>query len=581
MKCHAFSIILLGLFVFQKSNLIAQDGPYSFTIPNAADNIATIQIPDAGLQPLSTLIPPPPDPFYQFFLVFGDGNYHYSAGQMYPGTSTSSTVYSITNPYLNVNNIEYRAEGFAIDRKSNNPPPSKLIGVVQETPSPIAPTVGGTAPTDMVNVKDFPTNKSPAILDIKEESCKRVRLEHSHHFLEQEDWSAFIMAYHPMLSDVDPNKSPNEKLIFFYERPFKNQVWIHEPNYSVNANPKQLYDPGTDKNSMNDPLYANYIIHDISDIEFSFDNLTDGKEELRKFDFLQAEEPIMGFVDDRDYNFMVILATEDPSSSRDCAATNYAEDASFVGNYIDLGDDFKLTVPGLVDYKYIDADTIKVKSGKPKDPNELKVVSVCECPNGNYRVVFELEFCNISQFPTSASSLFIEEVGNTNYFTCFKPVSNDFGINEKVQEFSSCTPSQPCPKCNDNLNTKCAAYNLCTSCDAHYCVEYDEIYTSSHSPDDCHTFTFEAQTDQNGVFKLNSPQRAIKVTVNFHETDCEVLTAWSNQTDISVNTVRGCEPAQCTGCTRIGGGGPGVIFYGLTAVLLAAAAWLIFRWRRG
>ena len=431
--------------------------------------------------------------------MYGDGNFYWNTGEITPPRS-----YNYYHTYLQgTSDLTYNPVVLLIERKTDEPPPSSNMVVPTGTIS--IPT--GSSPADFIN---FPTGTHPAMIDVVK-TCQRVALEHSH-YLEDGSWSAFILANYPEVEGV---------LLFFYDQNadpelFENTTETYGPRYGA----RDLPDGSTRENASiyGTGIYRKVLRYDINSNHLGIDDPSDGKEELRIFHYLLSTNDIETVTTPSSY--MVILAGKD---STGCSSANYDEDHDFVSNYVDPGN---LTISnGSETYFFIDADTIQIKHGDPKDPNSLKVTKICQCDNGKYRVYFNLTFCNISPILTEGASIFINDPHKK--FRCYQSLGNEPGFDLQsggaVQDWDACTEA----------NNKCSTYNFCNGCDAKYCVGGYRILLNDHTRlagGDCVSFGFSAETDAAGL-DLLWQEGALNACVNFHETQCELVCSYSEKLD--------------------------------------------------
>ncbi len=590
MRSSAFFFlpILIILLLSQNEKLIAQGTDIRISV--SSDNQYSCEIPSEKLLILPSDLRQFGGPaFWRGFFVFGDGNYYYYTGHM-SRDEMPPVTYKITNSYLDTTDIGYDDSYLLVDHKTDNPPPSIIVNDLP--PTILEPIPQSLSPVDLINVNDFSSNKSSALLSINTPSidCKRVKLEHSHNFLEAEDYSVFILAYHLEKVDVKLFPDLKVKLLFFLEEPFDmDSILIHQPNYYLNKTPLPLQPIAKTNIITLSPAspFKYVLVYDVPIDDFEIDDPSDGEEEQRIMYYIKAASINSGFKDGEDYKFMVALATDYPiedsvannNHRSRCAGKNYNnEDDRFIMDYININGPsnyYNFNFSPLYKFHYLDADSIIVRSGKPKDPNGVEIKDICQCANGNFKVTFDLKFCNISHFPTSASGLFIEEVESPKVFTCFEPVQNTFGPDGFVLNPESCT-GLGCQNCTSNI-TNCASYNFCDGCNAQYCVGYSPISTAGNM-NDCHTFTYVAQTNRSGINKLIQGQGALKASVNFQETDCEILSTFSEQINPDSFPISNCLPAQsCSSCPVIRTPVPNWVPFAVAAVIILILIWIIVR----
>ncbi|MEM7106089.1 MAG: hypothetical protein AAF502_23355 [Bacteroidota bacterium] len=560
MKIYIFPFFAISMFLIHASvEVVYSQGGGAITIEaDATNNDALVKIPDnvlpntfSGTQNyLGT-------PYYQIFLVYGDGNYYLRAGEMRPSTGL---IYQDTNPFLSSgsNSIGYLSESLLASRKSDTPPP--FWEPVDEMPSPVIP-ISSSNPVDFININDSQQNKSQALIpevnDITTD-CERIALDHSFGYLEEEGTSSFIVAYHPIDDDYrTPVPGIKQEVLLFYSGSFNdpsvNQPQIHLPNYFPGSSPSALQASSVDPASKYLGLgtgFQHALKFSVPESYFSIDNDVDGIEELRLFHFLEANPSLST---NSDYEFLALMVSEQPNP---CAASNFSDDSGFIAPYVDPAS-FKLRViqPNGMPLFYVDADTINLKSGKPKDPNYLKIIDVCKCgTSDNLKLTFELQFCNISRYPTSSSTIYLKQQDRSlGKFSCFNPIVNksSFGISGKAFDRRECAAaaSGNCKDCT-NKEKDCHIYDHDQHSRSEFCVEYDAIYKEKGQVpgENCHKFIFTAETNEDvwgaiikGDFDL------LEACVNFHETDCELVCSQIKETAIfSTTPIPNCSDKNVT-----------------------------------
>lgn len=469
-------------------------------------------------------------PYYQMFFIYGDGNYYWRTKEMYPNASPPPPHES-THSYLNCDG-QYFPFAIAIDRKTDNPPPRQII-IVNDSSLHINPASPFTPP-DMINL----ANKSPALIDyIDPENLltnpQRIRLDFSH-FFERGRKSSFIVAYHPILGDF-PNRTPGNTRILFFPQFIAlsaDSSQTHAPYYGIRS-------PGEFSNAKIEPdsnyrdipaMYEetknNVLIYDIPGNNFLLDDWEDSIEELRIFHVVHSVGQ-----EDSTYTFMAVLVS-DVQPNQALAQSNYQVDSGYLENFVDPISQFSLYNESTHSvWYYLDADTIQLRSGKPKDPNHLWVSDICKrsAKEDEFAVTFSLQFCNTSPIPSTSASVFIHDIDGDSDFYCIKPVEGKMGLGKSgnVVNPNTCGKQKrgACGNCH-TLNNTCQEYNFCENCHAQFCLTYDAIAKERRSPgNECRTFSFTVCTNREGLRKLDH----LRACVTFHDTDCEQVCASLNK----------------------------------------------------
>jgi hypothetical protein len=450
-----------------------------------------------------------------------------------PPTPTPPTApYAVPFQYLPTPNA-YDPVGVLIDRKTDNPPPPALwidphfLGTVN-----ITATSGHTG--DFIDY----TSYSPPLLNTSPNgSYERVKLAHSH-YIKNNRWSAFIQAFKPI-----PNMKG--KLLFFFPEGFAN-THTQGPKYGlVNLQPNSALQPQLARYfGTANARYHDVLIYDIPDTFGNIDGLGDNlEEELRLFHFLQAP----GQIADPILPFMVMLVTEsepDQAQWGNLIQTNHNNDFNFISGYVDPQSrtvTYNDHANPEIRYFYIDADTLQIAKGEPKDPNYLTVKQVCKC-NGSdkYLVTFELRFCNVSTYTSKNAEIFVEDLTGGK-FKCFNSIpigaGTDLGNTGNILD-GRCLPVGPA----------CSNIPYPRRRDGNFCLKYEAIFKDRTTTgfSNCHIFQFTAQTDADGL-KALTKYGAIRAGVHFRETRCELIYAYSDSATIDANCRADCPrcPERC------------------------------------
>lgn len=443
-------------------------------------------------------------PHYQVFTMMGDGNFYWNSHEIDP--SGSYVYYHPYFPYQS-SALVYDPVVLLIERKTDDPPPSSNMVIPTGTIS--IPSVS-SSPADFIH---FPDSTHPAIIDAADFECRRVGLKHSH-YLEDTSWSAFILAHQPEKDGV---------LLFFFDQNAGPPLFADNPaTYGPRYGNVDLPDVAVSEAASvyGTGQYAKVLRYDIKSANLAIDNLSDGREEQRIFHYLLSRDSIEKITTPSTY--MVILAATRQATN--CSSPNFEQDSSFVSGYVNPDD---LTISnGSQTYYFVDADTIQLKHGDPKDPNSLVVTDICKCSNGKYRVSFLLTFCNISPVPTKSASLFIHDLAGK--FSCFQSNGTEKGYDPNVENngWNTCSAA----------NNKCAVYDFSSGSEAKFCVGGYEIWLDDETKlngGDCVSFGFSAETDEAGLQSLLQ-DGALKACVNFHETQCELVCSYSEKLDTSL-----------------------------------------------
>ncbi len=481
-----------------------------------------------------------PYPYWQVFWVFGDGNYYYRVGEMLPensqypgGSGGPGVVYIEDYKYLLEKDLEYTPIALMIDRKTDTPPPPASRPIPLHDPNdsnstPLKTIQSGGNSKDLV---DYPS-VSPPLLNLNSPGfTRRVQLGHSH-YLDSARWSAFIIAYYP----------ETDGRLFFFNPPGLDSVQTFAPNFDyqapsglsggqISSIPSSVYPSGVYGHyegvtifDFPNPVHEDKNLDEIDEVVS-----TDTMEELRLFHFMRLERLI-----EEDSTFLALWVANDPLSPEleALSVANFNEDKDFL---VDIIDNSNRTFE--VDdttYFYIDADTLRAKSGEPKDPNELKVEEFYYC-NDDYTLVhFSLRFCNISPFPTTAASVFISSmVGDEIY--CFKLDTVETGFTHR-KLLDACDASA----------IGCGGYGFCDGNTVQFDLQYEGIFKDRNTVgfDNCQVLYFTAVATGLGK-KAIRDGGALKACVTFHETACELVCSFNEPApDLDEGTI----PEPCPGC---------------------------------
>jgi len=406
MKFQNFFCIVLCLFYFS-IQVCGQE--ISATV---VDNSAEVEFTVSDLQDL-TNGGEYENAHYQVFLNYGDGNYLRSPELL-------DTEVTFIHEYLMIDN-SYSPTALFIERKTSNPiPPPGIIApriipeqdVVIEIDERLIEEPYNdyiNYPSSMINYED------------DKEFCRRLGIDHSH-FLEDFNWSAFILGYRPI-------ENLQGGLFLFYDND-DNVEELFEKFFSKGSKYGDYTIDGSrvEKRKASDfiisnpyegqPVYSDVLYFPINNEEGSLDaegDNTNYPEELRLFHYLKANEFKPGF----DYKFLAILGSEIPKSTGEslvdsgieCRNFNWEEDNVFASNYVH--EDFSIKTNNFtsksepLNFQYIDAVEYETKKGDPEDPNKIEITKICECEeNGKYKATFKLTFCNISPVPTESATIY-------------------------------------------------------------------------------------------------------------------------------------------------------------------------------
>lgn len=511
-----------------------------------------------------------PYPYWQAFWVYGDGNYYYQTGEMLSENSTlraadPGTVYPEIYNYILQSNLEYAPIVLMIDRKTDNPPPLgarpiPLYDPDDPTSEPLRTTADVGTHDDLIDLSAV----SPPLLDL--DSPRRIRLAHSHYFIKQDRWSAFIIAYYPEVNGT----------VFFFNPSSFDSVLTFAPNYSSFSPTEMIggdiasasvgYSSGITDNYAGATLFEfPNDLHSKAPLSV-IDNPNDGNEELRLFHFLKSQG-----MEVRD-TFLAIWAAKGalPDTIASLADANFSQDSVFLVNIIDdSGTDLTLQTPAGTFY-YIDADTLLLESGEPKDPNELKVEKVIECTDDYYLVHFSLRFCNISPYPTSASSIFVSSLAGDDIY-CFQLQEDQAAGFTHREQRSSC----------DAVAIGCSSPRFCADDAVQFDVKYNPILKDRNTQgyENCHTLYFTARATGEGLEAL-AAGGAVRGCVNFRETACELVCSF-NLPEVKgkgFDRTPGSEP--CEACLKATPPEPPVKWYWLVGIILVLVG-VIWFWRKG
>lgn len=508
-----------------------------------------------------------PYPYWQAFWVYGDGNYRYLTGEMLSESSTlqaadPGTVYPEIYSYILQDSLEYAPIVLMIDRKTDNPPPPAARPIPLYDPAdpgsePLRTIAEAGTHADLV---DYPA-VSPPLLDL--DSIQRIRLAHSHYFIKQNRWSAFILAYYPEV----------EGMLFFFNPSSFDSVLTFAPNYS-SSGPSEMdggdiaaisgsYPSGITSNYAGATVFRFPNLAHRGDPLDTIDQPADSREELRLFHFLKSQ----GAEEDT-LTFLAIWAADKPISEpyQTIAAENFIQDSAFLVNIIDdSGTDLKLQAPNGTFY-YIDADTLQLTSGEPKDPNELKAEAAFYCKKDYFLVHFSQRFCNISPYPTSAASVFVSSlVGDEVY--CFKLLEGEeTGFTNRVR-MDDC----------DESDIGCTSTRFCADDAVQFNLKYTPILKDRNTQgyENCHTLYFTAVATEVGIKKIMEGG-AVRACVTFHETSCELVCSINAPASLESGTI----PEPCPDCPKVTTPTFPVKWYWLLAIIVVAVG-IIWFWRRG
>ena len=349
-----------------------------------------------------------PDRHYRIFYSFGDGQYVTSMSDMnqfHPPTSASINN-ACTNEYLYLGSVvNYSPLALLFDRKTNNPPPPSMT----YTMFPSVPGVTVDIDGEAIPAPD-PIHYAMPIIDMSDSPsfCRRVGVDQTP-FLEDERWSSFILGYRP----------PDEGiLLFFYKNIFlEDSIQVHRPQYgnyqsteTISVLPASTFIRSSP--NFNKPIFDSVLIYPINQAESSLDvagdyilNGNPTPEELRVFELFKTDS-----LTQDSFMFMSVLLKRSYEREivGECTTSNWGEDSSYAYNYITDPEDPLLF--NNIAYSYVDADTIKLKNGDPKDPNSLVITDICDCGGGDYRVTFRLRFCNENPYPTESAFIYIRDL---------------------------------------------------------------------------------------------------------------------------------------------------------------------------
>ena len=471
---------LSGMAVLVWSLLFSVGGfgqPLKYDKPTS---IFTFEIP--------TFTPPPPplthdpsrfgvfEPFYNAFMIFGDGNF-----SQINGSITPLTTFSITHPYISLDeDKEYPVLAVLIDRKTSNEPPEEQQFVRPDGNGTAGVEASGASPggDDEILISAHP----PMVISTTPFPERRMAMEFSHfwidpldglekYFLKERRISAFPIAYKPYDGEG--------LLLFFYNNDLSSDHFEYMKNYPDLVSPLisafgghtlSYDDTGTDfpgtylpnyygstglamvsnkANSINiqnvenfynnsvDPAYSfdkfKYVLPHTIDLMEGNTDITEN-EELRLFHLIKTGN--LDFLENKNHYFLAALYG--PHTSRPLSIT-------YSANYNQVKSDLEAIESNPIsdffdDRPFIDAQLLGITHGEPDDPNKLEVTNICKCNGVNeYVVTFNLEFCNEDpDHPATGASIILKDLN---------ALFSDFNLIRITPESSECIIRS---ECNDN-----------------------------------------------------------------------------------------------------------------------------------
>lgn len=335
-------------------------------------------------------------PFYNFFCLFGDGEYaplmdyrksfcwenyttqnNTSIGalcQTYPCPLFSNSIGHIYNV-----NAKYVPLLLAMDRKGDTPPPVALRFRAPSLP------VSLLYSRSVQRVSTMPPDKL-------------IYLAHSHGYFRNKDSSIFIISYKG--DDCLTHDTDSTKVHLFYgrKRLINGQTYVRSAHFtdrSISHNPTYGRVPEvlTRSETETGSPFSNHDVFDIPNGYIAQVHGVIGKYSTEQRLFREVRhnnvfperndegipDSYLGTVE---WSYAMAVLT---SSSKTCKKVDDIDSyLSGVPGY----DSVKKVLDGLY---VIDVDTIHLKSGEPDDPNHLKIVEVCTDGSIRLRLTFSNE----------------------------------------------------------------------------------------------------------------------------------------------------------------------------------------------
>lgn len=473
------------------------------------------------------------DPFYQGFMILGDGNFvrlreqenlHNPTGRLKAGT-----LYDFDHEYLDYSN-GYPGLLLLIDRKSGDDPPEAEQIVQPGGPgNGMIEIHGAGSPGDKVEIRSVGFQDAPASPMIQPAgTIEKIALGYSHHnnssdpekhryYLKSERIGAFPIAYRPAQSgklfffynsendtdfeyydEIEFNSSGDKAgtvLSNYYSGavvPFDDLVDLMNGISSEDPN-VYFSDPGFDAGIFNSVIPYDIPVHEINAKEAG------GPDELRLFHLLKNNDLEEG----KTYHFLAAMYDYSDFDSEDEA--NYFNDMPDFAEKITLPERLILGDPEKP-LHFVDAAMLSVKHGEPDDPNRLRVVEICRCGE-DYQVTFELRFCNKSETPANGANIVLKGLADgglslESMFSCYR-----------LHEVSP-TGSKECCERKQCSSKHCCFEHELNGFDKKYCLRFGNSSLRAGTPDSCGQILFTAIIDTANLHLLTE-KSVMKYCVNF------------------------------------------------------------------
>ncbi len=413
------------------------------------------------------------DPYFQAFIIYGDGNFRKIDSLKNP----MGNVYEYDYAYRDLD-INYPAAIILNTRKDADEPPDAIPPVLPDqlllypnkstSQGPTSVEINGTtnpnpqAPIYSKSESDLQNQPLVPMIKHEQDWLKMGISNYSDqidaYFLDKDRLHVFPIAYRSVGSGIlfffYQDSNPRESFEYYNTIPLRqNSGGVIEagtflPNYRYSSNPPNQFSDelltrmklvnnypvgdaffnDKDFNLSSDKVYDNCLVQYIPNYESSLlangvlvtlnEDETESKGELRSFPILKM--PSNFIYKDTDATFLAVLYdsrqnvnTSALDSLNTLIFNNPNSQAAFPDSFEMIIDPEK---PDRTrDIKFADYFQISALKGEPDDPGGLTVKSICKCCD-DFIITFDLEFCNSPTAENNAieANIFLESFQDGN-----------------------------------------------------------------------------------------------------------------------------------------------------------------------
>ncbi len=411
-------------------------------------------------------------PFFWTFMIYGDGNFELFETKI-------KNNFSFSHPYqYNTNgsaNDSYPYLALLLERKTDTPPPSggyflPSAGAFPIPPPPYPPFgPSSPVPADISTSSPFPGFAPPPLIILNPnnkltDGVGEVATGYSHwyrkdgllkKYLEEDKIVAFPIGYKPF---VDGRR---DFLVFYYDDDLNlldefndlsmagfplSYGAIDPPHFDVKNNISEMQSTNAFTSNFNQ--FEKMLVYEVDANYEKFNiNSPGSPSELRWFPLLKSNDLL-----NASYKFLAVLYGDIKSGDL------YNLKKGILGGGSEIPE-YYIDTATHENFGFRDANLFTVQAHEPEDPNKLKIIKICKCGIDNYKITFDLEYCNEAEFEKATGATIVLEDNPDCILDCFEFIGSDRGIECTLGE--ACNSDRPC-------NQK---FTLINPEDKKFCVE--------------------------------------------------------------------------------------------------------------